>query len=145
MGRGQGEGCFGIRGIINLASSVQPSLAPNATSRARQLRREQTSAEQRLWSALRNRQLGGFKFSRQVPIGPYFADFVCRERRLIVEVDGATHGESDEIVRDRWRSDFLLQQGYRLVRVQNIDVYEALSGVCDTILAALAELPGPSP
>ena len=120
-------------------------IAPNTTARARQLRRDQTSAEQRSWSALRNRQLGGFKFSRQVPIGPYFADFACREHRLIVEVDGATHGKSQEIVRDRRRGDFLGQQGYRVVRIPNIDVYEALSGVCDTILAALAELPGPSP
>jgi len=63
-------------------------------SRARSLRRALTPAESELWSKLRNRQLGGFKFARQEPIGPYYVDFVCRERRLIVELDGGQHAES---------------------------------------------------
>jgi very-short-patch-repair endonuclease len=70
---------------------------------ARGLRREATDAERRLWSLLRNRQLGGFKFRRQVPIGPYIADFICFDRRLIIEADGGQHADSayDE-ARDAW-------------------------------------------
>jgi very-short-patch-repair endonuclease len=68
--------------------------------RSRELRASQTSAEQRLWAALRSRRLSGFKFVRQEPIGPYFADFVCREKKLVVEVDGATHSTGEERERD---------------------------------------------
>ena len=64
--------------------------------RARGLRQDQTEAERKLWRRLRNRTLGGFKFVRQEPIVPYFADFVCRDEKLIVEVDGATHSTDDE-------------------------------------------------
>jgi very-short-patch-repair endonuclease len=73
---------------------------PWRTSRARALRSQPISAEAKLWAKLRNRQLGGFKFVRQAPIGPYFADFLCRERKVIVEVDGGTHG-----ARPRRRAD----------------------------------------
>jgi len=64
---------------------------PWRTNRARVLRSRATSAEDRMWSALRNRRLNGLKFVRQCSIGPYFVDFVCRERKIIVEIDGATH------------------------------------------------------
>ena len=66
---------------------------PWRTNRARVLRSHSTSAEDRIWSALRNRRLNGLKFVRQYSIGPYFVDFVCRERMIIVEIDGATHRE----------------------------------------------------
>ena len=74
--------------------------------RARHLRKDQTEAERRLWRRLRNRLLGGFKFVRQEPIGPYFADFVCREENLIVEVDGATHSTDGERRHDGKREQF---------------------------------------
>ena len=63
--------------------------------------------------------LDGFKFSRQVPIGAYIADFVCREQRLIVEVDGATHSTDEELAHDRRRSEFLKSEGYAVIRFQN--------------------------
>ena len=63
---------------------------PDQTERARRLRKSDTAAEQRLWEALRGRRLAGLKFVRQLPIGPYYADFVCRAKRLIIEVDGDT-------------------------------------------------------
>ncbi len=72
-------------------------LPMHEVKRARELRRAETSAEAKLWNHLRARRLNGFKFVRQEPIGPYFADFVCREEKLIVEVDGATHGMPEEI------------------------------------------------
>ena len=77
------------------------------TRRARALRRDAPSAERIVWRHLRNRQLGGWKFVRQDPIGPYFADFVCREKMLVVEIDGATHStEVSRATRDgrnSWR------------------------------------------
>jgi len=86
---------------------------------------------------LRNRQLGGFKFIRQMPIGDYIADFVCREAMLIVEVDGATHSTNEEILRDSGRTSILAKLGYEVVRVQNDDVYNAMEGVLRTIQARL--------
>jgi very-short-patch-repair endonuclease len=105
--------------------------------RARGLRRDQTEAERQLWRRLRNRLLCGFKFVRQEPIGPYFADFVCREENFIVEVDGATHSTDDERLSDRKREQFLRDRGYRVARFHNDDVYSNIQGVLDTILAAL--------
>jgi very-short-patch-repair endonuclease len=90
-----------------------------------------------LWRRLRNRLLGGFKFVRQEPIGPYFADFVCREEKLVVEVDGATHSTDDERRQDQTREQFLHDQGYRVARFGNDEVYRNIEGVLDTILAAL--------
>ena len=108
------------------------------TFRGRALRRAQTPAEARLWSKLRGRRLAGFKFVRQESIGPYFADFICRERRLIVEVDGATHSTDEELARDARRTRFLEEEGYRVLRVTNDEVFNNLEGVCETILFALS-------
>ena len=105
--------------------------------RARELRQDQTEAERELWRLLRNRLLCGFKFVRQQPIGPYFADLVCREEKLVVEVDGATHSTDDERRRDGKREQFLRDRGYRVARFHNEDVYRNIEGVLDTILAAL--------
>jgi len=110
---------------------------PWRTNRARVLRDRSTSAEARLWSRLRNRQLGGHKFIRQCPIGPYFADFVCRELKIVVEVDGATHGGDGEKARDRRRSEHLAAAGYRIFRAQNGEIYDNLEGVIDGLLALI--------
>lgn len=110
-----------------------------SVGRARQLRRDTTLAEQRLWSHLRDRQLGGRKFRRQRPIGPFVVDFVCLERRLIVEVDGGQHSPSV----DAERSRFLKQRGYRVVRFWNNEVLENTEGVLYSIGEALDS--GPSP
>jgi very-short-patch-repair endonuclease len=107
------------------------------TERARALRSDPPSAEAKLWSRLRARRLGGFKFVRQEPIGPYFADFCCREEKLVVEVDGATHSTDGELAHDKRRDAFLLAHGYRVLRVRNGEVYEETDNVLETILAAL--------
>ena len=86
---------------------------------------------------LRNRRLGGFKFVRQEAIGEYFADLACRELRLIVEVDGATHATFEESSRDERRDAYLARRGYRVMRVSNEDVRANLSGVLDTIMLEL--------
>jgi len=107
---------------------------PGKTDQARTLRQNETEAEFRLWSDLRNRQLNGHKFSRQVPLGAYVADFVCRERHLIVELDGSQHAESmaDE-VRTRWLND----NGYSVLRFWNDEVLKERRAVLETILAVL--------
>jgi very-short-patch-repair endonuclease len=127
---------------------------PLTYARAKRMRREPTAAEQKLWGALRNRSLGGFKFYRQVPMGPYIVDFINHEFGVVIEVDGATHGDADEVARDERRSAFLQSKGLHVHRVGNLDVYENLIGVCDSILLVLEEratgdlipgLAGPSP
>lgn len=110
---------------------------PWVTNRARVLRSKDVAAEQSLWQALRNRSLGGFKFVRQEPIGDYFADFVYRELKLVVEVDGATHGAAEEQIEDRARETYLARSGYQVMRVSNENVRTNLSGVLDTIMAEL--------
>ncbi len=105
--------------------------------RARELRRTETSAETKLWARLRARRLNGFKFVRQAPIGPYFVDFLCREEKLIVEVDGATHSTLGEIAADARRSTFLADAGYRILRVTNAEVFDQIEAALETILAAL--------
>ena len=91
-------------------------------SRAKELRKQSTDAERLLWSRLRNRSLLGLKFKRQSPIGRYIVDFVCRERNLIIEIDGGHHQElqaSDEI-----RTAFLISCGFRVIRYWNNEVLE---------------------
>ena len=110
---------------------------PATTDRARSLRASQTDAEARLWQRLRNRNLNGFKFVRQVAIGSYFADFACREARLVVEIDGATHATPEALANDARRTTFMQNLGYRVVRFQNVETVDNLDGVLETILAAL--------
>ena len=109
------------------------------TRRARALRGGQTGAEALLWRVLRGRSLAGFKFVRQQPIGPYFADFVCREQKLVVELDGATHSADEELRHDARRTQFLQALGYRVLRFANEEVYRNLDGVLETILGELGE------
>jgi very-short-patch-repair endonuclease len=77
---------------------------------ARNLRKNQSSAEQKLWSHLRRRGVGGFRFNRQFRIGPYVVDFLCREKAVVVEVDGATHGEKHELTYDAARTVFAVSR-----------------------------------
>ena len=94
-----------------------------------------TDVEQTIWAALRNRQLGGFKFRRQATIGRYIVDFLCAERRLIIELDGGQHSPDA----DARRTAALEEAGYRIIRFRNSDVNQSFDGVIDTILGALQE------
>ncbi len=98
---------------------------------ARAMRREMTEAEDRLWRELRGRRLDRIKFRRQVPIGPYIADFACLDARLIVELDGTQHAESR---RDTVRDAELERRGFRVLRFWNDEVLRELTSVCDTII-----------
>jgi very-short-patch-repair endonuclease len=101
---------------------------------ARQLRTNQTDAETVLWNRIRNRQIDGHKFVRQQPILGYICDFVCRERRLIIEVDGGQHNESaTDTIRDRR----LIEAGYSVLRFWNNDVLGNTEGVLLTIQTEL--------
>jgi very-short-patch-repair endonuclease len=116
-----------------------------ATSLAHPLRRTETNAERIVWSKLRNRQIGGWKFKRQVPFGRFVLDFFCFEARLAIEIDGATHGGAGEMAADRDRSIFLEENGVRVLRIQNVEVSENIGGVLEMIYAALGRQPAPSP
>ncbi len=98
---------------------------------ARRLRREATDAERRLWARLRNRQVGGVKFRRQVPIDAFIADFASVEARLVIEVDGSQH--ADAVAADRLRSDALSAAGYLVLRFWNNDVLDNIDGVVSEI------------
>ena len=95
-----------------------------------------TLAESMLWADLRNRQLG-FKFRRQQPIGPFIVDFVCFDKRLIVEVDGWTHTFEETSQRDSERERWLMAQGFRVIRFDDTDVVSAKGAVLEAIYVAL--------
>jgi very-short-patch-repair endonuclease len=112
------------------------------TRLARQLRKNSTLAERKLWRYLRSRSLAGFKFVRQEPIGSYVIDFICREKRLVIEVDGGQHAESKrDAVRDQW----LAEHRYRVLRFWNNEVLGNIEGVWETIFAAASAAAPPHP
>ena len=104
--------------------------------RARDLRHTETPPEELLWTALRNGQVGGLKFRRQHPLGPYVVDFYCHSAGLVVEVDGMSH--DDKIADDAKKSDFVTGQGLRILRVTNEDVMRDL----DAVVREIARLCG---
>ena len=111
-------------------------------ARARRLRANSTKAELRLWRHLRARTLMGHKFVRQEPVGPYIVDFVCREQRLVIEVDGGQHAtDKRDAIRDQW----LAEHRYRVLRFWNNDVLGNTEGVLETIAAALPADSPPHP
>ena len=109
---------------------------------ARSLRKNQTDAERKLWRRLRARELCGFKFRRQYPIAPYIVDFICVEKRLIVEIDGGQHATMSEA--DGLRSTFLNDRGYRVLRFWDNDALLRTDEVLAKILDSLMP-PHPSP
>lgn len=114
------------------------------TEFARELRHRQTDAERMLWSRLRNRQIDGWKFKRQVPVGPYVLDFFCFEANLVIEVDGGQHAE-DRVASDQRRTQFLEADGLNVIRFWNREVLNDIDGVIDLIYRALGQGPAPSP
>jgi len=114
-------------------------ITPMPSRQARQLRRDMTDAERRLWSALRDRRIAGHKFRRQHPVGPFILDFACLELRLAIEADGGQHADSE---RDRCRTAWLEGEGWRVLRFWNNDILTNMEGVAARILEAL-EIPHP--
>jgi very-short-patch-repair endonuclease len=117
------------------AMAAHPMRSGQNPNRARILCRNQTDVERRLWRLLRDRRLEGFKFRRQQSIGPYFADFACIDKRLVVEADGGQH--SDRAGYDRARTHYLESCGYRVMRFWNHEVILAEEAVLEEILRML--------
>jgi very-short-patch-repair endonuclease len=114
-----------------------------ARNRARRMRKTFTDAEMRLWQLLRGRNLKDFKFRRQHPLGPYIADFICLERRLVIEVDGGQHQE--QAAYDGKRTKDLEAAGYRVLRFWDNDVLLKTNDVMEAIYHALHAAPHPAP
>jgi very-short-patch-repair endonuclease len=110
-----------------------------AIARARELRLNATDAERFLWRHLRLRQLNGYRFRRQRPVGPYILDFVCVEKRLAIEVDGGQHNQADS--HDRQRDAWLQKQGFVILRFWNNEVLNQIGPVKEAIAKALAQTP----
>jgi very-short-patch-repair endonuclease len=113
------------------------SASPADIKRARRLRGAMTDAERRLWMRLRVEQIDGYRFRRQVPIGPYVADFACLKARLVVEVDGGQHAADAE--RDEQRTAWLASQKFRVVRFWDNDVLLQTDEVLESIRLALRQ------
>ncbi|MDQ6920374.1 MAG: endonuclease domain-containing protein [Candidatus Dormibacteraeota bacterium] len=108
------------------------------------LRQEMTDAEVGLWVRLRGEQIDGHRFRRQVPVGPYVADFACLKARIVVEVDGGQH--ADEVERDQQRTDWLASRGFKVLRFWNTEVLQQTNEMVESIREALIETPSlPSP
>jgi very-short-patch-repair endonuclease len=129
------------RGEGGAKRRVRAERPAKAIVRARVLRAGETLAEHRFWNLVRNRGFGGLKFVRQYPIGPYIADFVCRELMLVIELDGSQHAESRY---DEKRSAFINGEGYSVLRFWNSEILRELDGVRE-FLRAVAEGERPSP
>ena len=126
-----GEGCTEYHRVGEVRT-VPEGLKYNS----RQLRKEQTAQEAKLWKHLRNRKLDGLKFRRQHPIGSYITDFCCMEKRLIIELDGNHHTEPEQAEYDKERDEALCAQGYTILRLWNNELEKDL----DCVLKIISEL-----
>lgn len=106
----------------------------NQIEKSRQLRKNMTIQERKLWNIIKNRQFFGYRFRRQFPIGEYIVDFVCREMKIIIEIDGGQHNEAQNIEYDNKRTVFLENLGYKVVRFWNNEIDNNLSGVYDKLM-----------
>ncbi|WP_057882379.1 endonuclease domain-containing protein [Tsuneonella troitsensis] len=111
-----------------------PQWKPRNTVRAQALRRQATPAERELWRHISRSQLG-VRFSCQMPVGPFFADFLCRELKLVIELDGLSHDLEPE--RDASRNRWMAREGYTVLRFANADVFANMEGVVTAIRLAV--------
>ncbi|MFQ3574490.1 MAG: endonuclease domain-containing protein [Thermodesulfovibrionales bacterium] len=114
-----------------------------STDLAKNLRKRATDVEQLLWSRLRARRYEGMKFRRQHPIGKYIVDFVCLERKLIIELDGGQHAVPEETLKDKQRDAWLEKEGYTIMRFWNNEVLTNIDGVLEAIRERLYRTPSP--
>ena len=118
---------------------VAKRLPEYTTANARQLRKDSSDAERRLWAHLRRHALEGLKFRRQHPFGPYILDFYCPSAKLVIEVDGSQHYEPGASQRDEARTKYLESRGLRVIRFNNVEALLQTEAVFDVILSALGE------
>ncbi len=114
-----------------------PPLSPERKSHCRDLRRNQTEAEKALWRILQNREFAGIKFRRQHPIWPYIADFYCHEARLVIELDGGQHSETEQHEYDEARTECMMSAGIQELRFWNNEVLQNRDGVLEMIRQTL--------
>ena len=105
--------------------------------RARELRKNTTPQEQKLWDILRKKNFHGLKFTRQFQIGNYIVDFVCRSKKIVIEVDGGQHNEESNIKSDKIRTEYLNSKGYKVIRFWNNEIEQNLEGVYERLLNIL--------
>ena len=109
----------------------------NITEKARSLRKNMTKQERILWQFLRKKSINGLKFRRQYPIGSYIVDFICNEKKLIIEIDGGQHNEDKNSIYDHERTKYLETKGYKVIRFWNHDIENNIEGVYREILKYL--------
>ncbi len=129
---------------VSVAADSKVRLRPKevkSRALAKNLRRSMTHAEVLLWQCLRRDAVEGMRFRRQHPIGPYIADFACLPVKLVVEVDGATHGSDAQVAHDRRRSAYLARLGWRVVRFSNWAVYDDMASVIEAIWLEVKKAP----
>ncbi len=107
------------------------------TAKARILRKNMTEQERLLWQYLKKRSINNFKFRRQYPIGNYIVDFVCLEKRLIIEIDGGQHNQSENVLYDQKRTQYIEKFGYKVIRFWNNEIENNIEGVYEEILKYL--------
>ncbi|MCM1339823.1 MAG: DUF559 domain-containing protein, partial [Muribaculaceae bacterium] len=122
------------RGNKSFSTRLQKHLLQNA----RNLRNNATNAEQLLWQTLRAKNFYNIKFRRQQPIGKYIVDFVCFEKKLIIELDGGHHNTIEQKTKDSIRTNFLEQEGFKIIRIWDNEVLNNPDGVCEYIIDSLA-------
>lgn len=97
--------------------------------KSRDLRKNMTPQERKLWYIIKNRQFFGYRFRRQFPLGQYIVDFMCREKKIIIEIDGGQHNEIKNIQYDNKRTEYLISEGYKVIRFWNNDIDKNMGGV----------------
>ena len=111
----------------------------NIIQRARTLRKNMTKQERILWQFLRKKSINNLKFRRQYPIGKYIVDFICNEKKIIIEIDGGQHNEVKNIAYDKERTKYLESKGYKVIRFWNNDIDNNIEWVYQEILKFLAD------
>ena len=136
----EGESARGRSPQSSRWGEIKRSYTPQTLEKARTLRQDHTDPEELLWHYLRNKQLDGYKFRRQQPIGPYVVDFACMSRKLVIELDDGQHAEQHNY--DKKRDNYLRGKGYRILRFWNDEVFQNCMDVLEAVYQALV---GPPP
>ena len=139
----EGESARGRSPQSSRWGEMKRSYTQQTLERAKTLRQSQTDAEGLLWHYLRRKQLDGYKFRRQQPIGPYIVDFACMSRKLVIELDGGQHAERHAY--DETRDDYLRGKGYRILRFWNNEVFQNCMDVLEAVYQALVSPPPHQP
>ncbi len=113
----------------------------NLKQLSRQLRQSMTDAERHLWTKIRMKQLKGYQFYRQKPIGDYIVDFFCPRAKLVIEVDGSQHSSDEMTEYDRIRDEHMRGLGLRVLRFTNIEVLANIEGIIESIIENMQEIP----